>query len=59
MSVVPAVLTTVRVVVEANVTVLDVKGVSRSVLDVVENTLTSAAVGVCDVAVGTASVVGV
>ena len=46
MSVVPAVLTTVRVVVEANVTVLDVKGVSRSVLDVVEDTITSAAVGV-------------
>ena len=49
---------------EANVTVLDVKGVSRSVLDVVEDTITSAAVGVgsmrvCDVAVGTGSVVGV
>ena len=44
---------------EANVTVLDVKGVSRSVLDVVEDTLTSAAVGVCDVAIGTGSVVRV
>ena len=44
---------------EANVTVLVVKGESRSVLDVVEDTLTSAAVGVCDVAIGTGSVGGV